>query len=208
MILWRPVGLQEMGLVFDSGMRRFPPRLPEQPIFYPVLARSYAADIASGWNVRDAPHAGYVLQVQLADDYASRFPVHVVGASVHRELWVPAEQLDEFNSQIVGRISAEEAFFGRAFAGEVPTQCLLAGKNAAEQIRTLVEILARSKSGFDFEVSANARAVFLSYSYWRAAGWARFGLEPDQLATCLSAIRKVWESAPQPAPLIERATAG
>ena len=54
MILWRPVGLAEMGLVFDSGMRRFPPRLPEQPIFYPVLAESYAAEIARGWNVRDA----------------------------------------------------------------------------------------------------------------------------------------------------------
>src|SRR5215471_6487911 len=48
MILWRPVGLAEMGLVFDSGMRRFPPRLPEQPIFYPVLAESYASAIARG----------------------------------------------------------------------------------------------------------------------------------------------------------------
>ena len=85
MILWRPVGLAEMGLVFDSGMRQFPPRLPEQPIFYPVLARSYAAEIASGWNVRDASHAGYVLRFDLADDYAARFDVQVVGASVHRD---------------------------------------------------------------------------------------------------------------------------
>lgn len=59
MILWRPVGLAEMGLVFDSGMRRFPPRLPEQPIFYPVLADLDAArfddclsSVRAAWSAR------------------------------------------------------------------------------------------------------------------------------------------------------------
>jgi hypothetical protein len=208
MILWRPVGLGEMGLIFDSGMRRFPPRLPEQPIFYPVLARSYAADIAAGWNVREAPHAGYVLAFEVDDDYISKFDVQVVGASVHRELWIPAEQLDEFNDHLLGPISAVEAFFGSQFLGESPAHFLLAGKNAPEQIKALVAILAYSAMDFALELSANARAVFLHYPFWKAAGGSRFEIEPDQLASCLAAIREVWERHPRPAPLIERATAG
>ena len=208
MILWRPVGLGEMGLIFDSGMRRFPPRLPEQPIFYPVLAQSYAAEIAAGWNVRDAPHAGYVLRFEVDDDYISNFAVHVVGASVHKELWIPSEQLAEFNDHLQGSISAEEAFFGSQFVGETPAQFMLAGKNAPEQIQALVAILAYSAMDFALELSANARAVFLHYPFWKSAGGSRFGIEPRQFATCLSAIHEVWERHPRPAPLIERATAG
>ncbi|TJV91269.1 MAG: hypothetical protein E5X84_12435, partial [Mesorhizobium sp.] len=47
--LWRPVGPKELKLIEKSGMR--PPRLPEQPIFYPVLSEAYAVQIARDWNV-------------------------------------------------------------------------------------------------------------------------------------------------------------
>lgn len=36
-ILYRPVGAKELDLIAASGYREFPPRLPEQPIFYPVI---------------------------------------------------------------------------------------------------------------------------------------------------------------------------
>jgi hypothetical protein len=49
--LWRPVGQAELELIRASGMRAFPPRLPEQPIFYPVLSEEYAVRIARDWNV-------------------------------------------------------------------------------------------------------------------------------------------------------------
>lgn len=42
-----------------SGWREFPPRLPEQPIFYPVLNEEYAVQIAHDWNV-PASGAGFV----------------------------------------------------------------------------------------------------------------------------------------------------
>lgn len=48
MILYRPVGTRELELIRESDCRRFPPRLPEQPIFYPVLNEKYAVEIASG----------------------------------------------------------------------------------------------------------------------------------------------------------------
>jgi hypothetical protein len=52
--LFRPVGLHEFALIWDSGMREFPPRLPHQPIFYPVVHVEYATQIAQHWNTRDA----------------------------------------------------------------------------------------------------------------------------------------------------------
>jgi hypothetical protein len=208
MILWRPVGLAEMGLVFDSGMRRFPPRLPEQPIFYPVLAESYAAEIASGWNVRDEPHAGYVLRFELAEAYAAKFDLHVVGASVHRELWIPAAELDETNRHIVGDIRVEQAFFGPHFRGEIPVQGALRGKDARSQIHTISAMAVSSATDLAMEVDTNPRTVFLHYPFWKAAGSARFEITSAHFERCLAALRAAWEMFPRPAPLLEIGTAG
>jgi hypothetical protein len=68
--LYRPVGPAELELIRRSGFRSFPPRLPEQPIFYPVTNREYATQIARDWNVR-ADGAGYVTRFQVAAAYLS-----------------------------------------------------------------------------------------------------------------------------------------
>src|SRR5688500_1526117 len=44
--LYRPVGQAELDLIRAAKMRRFPPRLAWQPIFYPVLDEEYAVRIA------------------------------------------------------------------------------------------------------------------------------------------------------------------
>jgi hypothetical protein len=49
--LYRPVGQEELNLIKSSGYREFPPRLPHQPIFYPVLNEEYATQIARDWPV-------------------------------------------------------------------------------------------------------------------------------------------------------------
>ena len=105
MILYRPVGAKELALIERSGFTAFPPRLPEQPIFYPVLNEQYAVEIASRWNAKyNDDKKGYVTQFIVDDEYVRKFPVQTAGASYHQELWVPAEELDEFNSHIVGVI--------------------------------------------------------------------------------------------------------
>lgn len=106
MILYRPVGEKELVLIAESGYGEFPPRLPEQPIFYPVLNRKYAEEIAEKWNTRDknSGYKGYVTEFEVDDDYISRYEVQTVGASYHQELWIPAEELVEFNSHIIGKI--------------------------------------------------------------------------------------------------------
>ena len=64
-ILWRPVGPAELRLIEEAGFRAFPPRLPEQPIFYPVLNEAYAVQIARDWNV-PASGAGFVTRFSVA----------------------------------------------------------------------------------------------------------------------------------------------
>lgn len=115
--LYRPTGANELELIIDSGMKRFPPRLYWQPIFYPVLNFQYAAEIAERWNMRDpeSDGVGFVTSFEVPEDYFNTFPVQTVGLEYHQELWVPAEQLDEFNNRILGGIRIEKAFVGKKF---------------------------------------------------------------------------------------------
>ena len=107
--LYRPVNQQELDLIAASSWRSFPPRLPEQPIFYPVLNKEYASQISRDWNV---PHygVGYVVRFAMDNDYLKNFPVHNVGDQHHDELWIPADQLVEFNHHIDGLIEVIAEF--------------------------------------------------------------------------------------------------
>lgn len=97
--LWRPVGKPELDLIQASDWKRFPKRLPSQPIFYPVCSPGYAVSVTA-WN-----QPGYVLEFAVKSDYISQFEKHVVGSRKHEEYWIPAEGLEEFNDNIVGTIS-------------------------------------------------------------------------------------------------------
>lgn|GEM_PF-275859 len=102
--LFRPTGQAERDLVEASGWRSFPPRLPEQPIFYPVLTEEYATKIARDWNARDG-NVGYVLRFEVPTEALDRWPPQQGAAgATFRELWVPAEDLDELNALICDRI--------------------------------------------------------------------------------------------------------
>lgn len=107
--LYRPVGDAELALIRSRGCTAFPPRLPEQPVFYPVLGEEYAIQIARDWNTRDGGN-GYVLRFQIEADYIAQFSVQTVGARIHREYWIPAEELSEFNRHIVGLIEIVSTF--------------------------------------------------------------------------------------------------
>ncbi|GGR40207.1 hypothetical protein [Streptomyces roseolus] len=107
--LWRPTGPEELALVRELGWRAWPPRLPEQPIFYPVLDEDYAIRIARDWNVKHSG-SGHVTRFEVDSAFLARYPVRQVGGSTILELWVPAEELDEFNAHIVGPIRVTHTF--------------------------------------------------------------------------------------------------
>jgi len=110
--LYRPVGQKELDLIAASQWRAFPPRLPEQPFFYPVVHQEYAEQIARDWNTRDerSGWVGYVLEFQVDADFVARFEVRKVGATKHLEYWVPASELDELNRHIQGDIRVIQRF--------------------------------------------------------------------------------------------------
>ena len=101
--LWLPTEPKEMELVRAGGSRRWPPRLAEQPIFYPVLNEQYATKIARDWNV-PASGVGYVTRFDVEAEYLSQFPVRQAGGRDILEYWIPADRLEEFNDHIVGNI--------------------------------------------------------------------------------------------------------
>ncbi|MFI2273901.1 MULTISPECIES: ADP-ribosylation/crystallin J1 [Catenuloplanes] len=121
--LWRPVGPAELDLIARSGYAAFPPRLPDQPIFYPVLNEAYAARIAAEWNV-EASGAGHVTRFRVATDFARRYPSRQAGGREIAELWIPAEDVPELNAHLVGPIEVVSSSEDRAVSpgpfGEVP----------------------------------------------------------------------------------------
>src|SRR5688572_26166477 len=107
--LWRPTGPEELALVEASGWTSWPPRLPDQPIFYPVLNEEYATLIARDWNV-PASGAGYVTRFHVRRDFLDRYEVHQVGGRTIVEYWIPADDLPELNANIVGPIEVVAEF--------------------------------------------------------------------------------------------------
>jgi hypothetical protein len=101
--LYRSVGQAELDLLAVTSYRRFPPRLPELPIFYPVCNEKYAVQIAARWNTPD-DKVGFVTRFALCSDFLAKYDVHIVGSRIHAEYWIPAEELEAFNGAIVGTI--------------------------------------------------------------------------------------------------------
>ena len=108
-VMYRPTGPEELALVRESGFKAWPPRLPEQPIFYPVTNEQYAVEIARDWNV-PASGSGYVTRFRVRTEFMGKYQVHQVGASHHTEWWVPAQDLEDLNRNIVGTIEVVRAF--------------------------------------------------------------------------------------------------
>ncbi|MBS1721261.1 MAG: hypothetical protein JST35_12520 [Armatimonadetes bacterium] len=105
--LFRPCNQAEWDLVVASGCKRWPPRLPIQPIFYPVTNLRYAQEV-NAWNVNEYG-SGYVTKFEVEKAFMDRYEIKTVGASHNTEWWIPAEDLEELNDHIVGLIEIVES---------------------------------------------------------------------------------------------------
>ena len=110
--LYRPVGKNELALIEETGFKQFPPRLEWQPIFYPVLTQNYADAIARDWNSTDADHnyVGFVTRFQIRNEYLCNYEIQTAADRDTLEYWIPAEDLDSFNGNIVGTIDLVAEF--------------------------------------------------------------------------------------------------
>jgi len=107
--LYRPVGARELELIAASNFSRFPPRLPDQPIFYPVCNERYAIEIAERWNAKQSGQ-GFVTRFEVRSSLLACYEKQVVGARYHEEYWIPAEELGAFNDAICGSIEVVREF--------------------------------------------------------------------------------------------------
>ena len=192
-ILFRPVGLHELALIWDSRMREFPPRLPHQPIFYPVANMEYATQIARDWNTKESSFAGYVTKFAVSDAYLAKFEPHTVGSTTHVEYWIPAERIHGFNVSIEGRISVESGFFGSGFKGFVPDSFGLKGKDAFEQFVAMAKTWDDSRMDFVCEVSTNRKAVYLNFLFWANFDFSAQGIDAQRKESTIAHIREAWD---------------
>jgi tetratricopeptide (TPR) repeat protein len=206
MILYRPIGLQELELIYDGGMKAFPARLPKQPIFYPVLNLEYARQTAAKWNAKSGQLGGYVTQFKVEDEYIARFEKHTVGKSKYQEYWIPADDVEEFNKHLIGHIKVVEAHFGDTFQGFVPDKFGLQGKDAVAQFTHLANSFVYNRMDFYLEVKRNHKAVFLNYPFWLIHESKNQGLKEKVLQGIKEAWLTSFPKIPLPNPVQEENT--
>jgi hypothetical protein len=175
-------------------MREFPPRLIQQPIFYPVVNLEYARQIARDWNAPDtnSGFAGFVTQFEVSSTYLSKFGLRTAGSTIHQEYWIPARELNSLNKAISGLISLEEAFFGDEFTGYIPANHRLKSETAREQFTALSDML--DFADFSAEVSANRKAIFLNCLYWFNSDLSSLGCTRDQHHLFFTKLVKAWNA--------------
>ncbi|HWB63623.1 MAG TPA: hypothetical protein VG603_08955 [Chitinophagales bacterium] len=74
-----------------------------------MLNEEYAIQIASDWNVA-ASGSGFVTKFAVSSAFLKKYEVQNVGGHIHNELWIPADELEEFNDNIVGQIEVTKEF--------------------------------------------------------------------------------------------------
>lgn len=170
MILYRPVGLDEMNKIIDCKGKRFPERFKEQPIFYPVTNLEYARKIAKDWNRNDqnSGYVGYVTKFEINDKYIENFKVQNVGGRIHNEYWILAEELENFNNQIVGKIEIKEAYYGVNYVGIKPEGATgFLEEDLKKQFDILKALLEYNYMDFTGTVSVEWRIINLNYLFWK-----------------------------------------
>ena len=192
MHLYRPVGLKELELIYDSGMREFPPRLPEQPIFYPVVNFEYASKNARDWNAKERSFVGYVTEFNVNDSYINGYETHTVGGNDLVEYWIPADDLHNFNRNVHGLIKVTEAYFGKDYTGYIPENFLLKNRNSYEQFLILSEMLKNNGMDFVIELGTNKKSIYLNFPFWYKSDFAQSSIETNQKIRILKSIIKIW----------------
>jgi len=143
-----------------------------------------------------------VTRFQVASHFLSKFEQHKVGSSAHIEYWIPSDKLISFNAAIHGMVHVETGFFDTAFIGHLPDSYGLKGKNAIAQFIALHKTWAYSHMDVACEVSANRKAIFLNWLFWRQHDFSQLGVTAEQKEELLANLKQCWESNHTKVPLL------
>ncbi|SFL07672.1 hypothetical protein SAMN03159341_10387 [Paenibacillus sp. 1_12] len=193
--LYRPVGLYEMQLILNRGLKGFPPRLPEQPNFYSVLSKHYAEQMAMNWNTDDAQSgfSGFVTEWDMNESYINKLDRQIVGTALHEELWVPAEQLPRFNTQIQGAIRLIDVYYGSQYKCEISGDFVSAGTNVVEQFLFFKVMLDCNALDLRREVERNWQLVLLNFKFWVLADPFQLGVSRKEKQRLLGEMTNAWQ---------------
>lgn len=194
--LYRPIGLKELQLILDTQQEKFPPRLSWQPIFYPVLNFEYAKHIAERWNSKDynSSYVGFVTSFDVDELYISKFEDKVVGDSnIHRELWIPSEELAEFNLHIIGKIQVIDAFYGQEYKGIIPDSTGLKGKGAIEHFIALEASYDYAPMDFYCELINHWYIILINFKFWLFYDFTNYKIYENRKLDVLSRIYNIWK---------------
>jgi hypothetical protein len=199
MLLYRPVGLEELGLIYQADMRAFPPPLPDQPVFRALLSRAYAEKMARVWNTEKSIKAGFVTRFEIEDAHVSRLVPTVVGLRESEELCVPTEDLGEFNRNIAGAIQVVLAFFGEGYQGYPRNGVGVLGKNADQQFLALAASVGDSGFYLVSDLTPDGISLFLNFFYWEQRDFSSHGISRGHRDRVLEDLRRVWSTGKQAA---------
>ena len=187
--LYRPVGLAEMQLILATETHAFPPRKPDQPYFYPVLTEEYAHQIARDWNTLDevSGYAGFVTQFQVDALYVEQFEVQTVGGAIHKELWIPADDLTQFNAHIQGRIDVIAAYYGDRYEG---ARHEFRDFSADGMCEFLYALVLKNKHDFRAEMMLSRREIYINYPYWMTQSYDE--IPSDRMKMFLQYLADAW----------------
>lgn len=172
MKLYRPVGLYEMKKILETDCKAFPPRQKQQPYFYPVLNKSYAKEIAF-WNVKDkdSGYVGFITEFDVEDSYIEKYDVHCVGNETHLELWIPAEELHNFNKNIINQIKIVDVYYGDDYKGLSPRNVSgFKETDVYKQIELLQNIIKYNEFDFYGTVLVEWELLNLNLLFWKSLG--------------------------------------
>lgn len=193
MKLYRPTGISELELIYDSGMKSFPARLLDQPVFYPVTNFGYATQIAKDWNKPRPPsYCGFVVSFEISDLVLKNYDSKIVGNSYHKEFWIPSDHLPSFNSHLLGQINLIEGHFSENYNGYIgesrpfEPELSLTGKSSREQIQIIRDCDKFESNRLSKLIDQNRKFVFLNI-----LGWKYHGLESKFLKSIITEWNKL-----------------
>ena len=198
MILYRPVELEELCLVYRADMRAFPVLLPQQPVFCAVLGEQDATEVARRLSTDTDSRAGFVTRFSLDEPAARDFERRIVDD----ELELPAAELGELNSRLTGNIQVIAAFFGEGYVGPMVEGLALGGKTATEQFLTLLAGVGDSGFYVASNLHRSGVAVFANFFFWEQHDFTPERIGPARRDRLLEDLKRVWAAGkPGSAPL-------
>ncbi|RDC65478.1 hypothetical protein [Adhaeribacter pallidiroseus] len=128
--------------------------------------------------------SGFVTEFSLDESYLEKFEEQVVGGDIHRELWVPAEELEEFNNRIIDGIQVTAAFYGEKYIGNIKSSDRFKTLTAQQQLSAVK--LDWENGNFSLLLKEESVAIQANFSYWKSLP------QSDQLESLFENMEREW----------------